>query len=389
MREPDYEAHPALDRLLLPPETTPAPPGRATVADAEKAWSATLGGRPVLVVPSVAVARAALLRAAGIRQGESVGVPANATNALVEAIRRHGARPCFLDLDGELALVAGVPPKGAARIAWCEPVGGLPGRGHVPSSELWVDHADSLPPCDAPPGAAQTARVTLWGLHLSADPARAGALLAFAEPDDFHAAVASEIAATDRPNPERALAQLHRLNDDGVGAGLAARQRELLSAVHRGLDEAAGLPLLPFDAGDALASHIGLQIPEETQPTTFYAYVRGENTPVRWLPEVRPLHHAALRVGGSAAAARTAANLARWLLVPVGPEYTDTEIEHAVLGVVKASEHLGVRWRTDPGRAAEYAAMLDSTYGPDHDAYRPVFDTGGRFNSEHAPRSCL
>jgi hypothetical protein len=76
--------------------------------------------------------------------------------------------------------------------------------------------------------------------------------------------------------------------------------------------------------------------------------------------------------------AATAANLARWLLVPVGPDYTDAEIGHAVLGVVKASEYLGVRWRTDPARAAAYAALLTERYGPDHDAYRPVFEVDGR-----------
>jgi glutathione synthase/RimK-type ligase-like ATP-grasp enzyme len=49
----------------------------------------------------------------------------------------------------------------------------------------------------------------------------------------------------------------------------------------------------------------------------------------------------------------TASHLARWLLVPVGPDYTDEEIKHAVLGVVKAAEYTGMRWAADPGRAAE------------------------------------
>ena len=45
----------------------------------------------------------------------------------------------------------------------------------------------------------------------------------------------------------------------------------------------------------------------------------------------------------------------------------------AVLGIVKPSEYMGLRWRTDPARAARYAALLNAMYGLDHDAYRPAF----------------
>jgi hypothetical protein len=61
--------------------------------------------------------------------------------------------------------------------------------------------------------------------------------------------------------------------------------------------------------------------------------------------------------------------------VPCGPGFTEAEIVHAVLGVVKAAEYLGVRWREYPQRASRYAQQLTEMYGPDHDAYRPVFPT--------------
>ena len=380
MRGPDYEAHPPLDRVLvLPDGAEAAVHGRLRAGDirsAEPAWSAVLGGRAVLLVRSVARAREALLRAAGVQPGDPVGVPANATNELVEAVKRHAARPWFLDLDPDLATRAELDRPGTPRIVWTEPVGGLASIGELAGAQLWVDHADSLPTPSASTAPAPSGQVTLWGLHLSEDPDEAGALLAFngAGPGTLHAAVAAGLGPNDRPDPGRALAQCRRLIGDGDELGLAVRQRAILAATERGLREAAGLPVLPADAGDALARYVAVRIPDESDVSTFYAYVRGENTPVRWLPEVRPLHHAALRSWGPAAWAVTAARLARWLLVPVGPEYTELEIEHAVLGVVKASEYLGIRWRTDPARAAAYATMLDDWYGPDHDAYRPVFD---------------
>jgi hypothetical protein len=68
--------------------------------------------------------------------------------------------------------------------------------------------------------------------------------------------------------------------------------------------------------------------------------------------------------------------LAQHVLIPVGPDYTEEEIKHAVLGPVKTSEYLGVRWRTQSQKAADYAKLLDEMYGPHHDAYRPLFDLG-------------
>jgi len=96
---------------------------------------------------------------------------------------------------------------------------------------------------------------------------------------------------------------------------------------------------------------------------------------VHWLPELCPIHYAAARQGPDYL--DTARRLARWLLIPVGPDDSPAEIAHAVLGVVKAADYLGVRWRCDPVRAAAYARLMNEWYGPDHDAYRPIFSTAG------------
>ena len=117
----------------------------------------------------------------------------------------------------------------------------------------------------------------------------------------------------------------------------------------------------------------------ECDVAAFYAHVEQENTPVRWLPQIQPLHYAALRVDGAPDHRGTAANLARWLYVPVGPDYTFEEIKHLVLGIVKAAEYLGLRWRDNPANAAEYADLMDQTYGAGHDACRPLFALDGAF----------
>jgi hypothetical protein len=130
--------------------------------------------------------------------------------------------------------------------------------------------------------------------------------------------------------------------------------------------------MLPLSGG-ALAHGVAVRVPDECDPATFYSYVRGENTPVRSLPEVRPVHYAAVRDLGPAWRA-TAEHLARWLIVPVGPDQTPDELAHAILGIVKAADYLGVRWRTAPTRAATYARAMVERYGPEHDAYRPVFE---------------
>jgi hypothetical protein len=218
-------------------------------------------------------------------------------------------------------------------------------------------------------------------MHLDADPDRNGAIIMVHGASEL--ACQSSLATLkdiqdlldddDRVDLARAQAQGRRLAGSQREPGLASRQSESLTVVRRGLAEAAGLELGPNPQFGALAHGVAVQAPIECDPSTFYAYVKGENTPVRWLPEFRPVHYAAIRQRSVVDDRLTAARLARWLIVPVGPDYTEQEISHSILGIVKASEYLGVRWRTDPGRAVEYAALMNEIYGPDHDAYRLAF----------------
>ena len=195
----------------------------------------------------------------------------------------------------------------------------------------------------------------------------AGALLAFRDPGLARRAAALRDPA-DRPDERRAASQALRAQV------LVPRQRQRLAEVRRGLAEAAGLPLLPVSSSGGLPHGVAVQVPDECDVSTFLAYVRGEHTPVIWLPELQPLHRAA---AARPQADRTSAErLARWLLVPVGPDDSAAEIRHAVLGIVKAAEYLGVRWRTDPARAAWYAELMNEMYGSGHDAYRPAFAMG-------------
>jgi hypothetical protein len=360
IRGNDYAASPTLDRLLTLPGLAVSLADRAT---ATAAWSAALGA-PVVLARGLEAARAALLAAAGVEAGEPVGLPANATRALVEAVKARGARPRFLPLDPWLALAP--DPAVGARLVWAQPTAGLTDPRPLPGASLVVDHGDTLPTLAPPP---PDALATLWGLYLSADQAEAGALIALAPGAE---ALAERVGAWlgDGPDPAGALAQLGRLTGP---AGLAARQSSALAQTWRGLREAAGLDLLP--PGQALAHGVAVQVPAESEPSTFYCYARGENTPARWLPELRPVHYAAVREPGDGWRA-TAAHLARWLIVPVGPDYSPEEVSQAVLAIVKASDYLGVRWRADPARAARYARAMVERYGPGHDAYRPIFALG-------------
>jgi hypothetical protein len=185
---------------------------------------------------------------------------------------------------------------------------------------------------------------------------------------DLARAFKSRLLASDLPDPRSALAQLGRVRQ------FAPRQSANLQEVWRGLSEAAALPMFPLSSQGPLAQGVGLRIPAESDIATFYSYAKQENTPLLWLPEARPLHYAALRAPGRHAA--SGAHLAQHVLIPVGPDYTEEEIKHAVLGPVKTSEYLGVRWRTQSQKAADYAKLLDEMYGPHHDAYRPLFDLG-------------
>ncbi len=363
VRGPDYAAHPPLDSLLtLPPVYDPAPVDLGT---ARAAWSDVLGGAPVVLVASVERARTLLLRALGVQPGESVGLPANATRDLAEAVKHHPALPRWLDLGPDLALVADPERLAGARVIWAQPCGGAWAATVPERTALLVDAGDSLP--DLGPSEQTGIVATIYGLHLGVDPRRAGALVVC---HDAALALALEALARpeDLPDAALALAQLGRLAGP---EGLAARQRAALEAARQGLEQAAGLPLLTAAPG-MLAQQIAVRVPEPCDAATFYAYVLGEQTPVRWLPTLRPLHYAAIRADGAPAALATAGHLARVLLVPVGPDYTAEEITHAVLGITKAADYLGVRWATDPGRATWYASLMTEWYGTDHDAFRPL-----------------
>ena len=358
VRGADYAAHPPLDELLTPPLGA-AMCKDVTLEIAEQAWSERLGGAKVVLARDAYRARRLLHQAAGIQRGEWVGIPANASHDLAESIKHHKALPRFLDFDAQLRLTTS-----GTRFTWTQVLRGL----WQPQDATWLDCADTLPTIPFP-GAAERPAVTLFGLHLPDADKRPGALLAFND-EALYAEVKALRQPADCPNAAKAFAQCERLPE------LAERQSANLAVARRGLREAAGLATQEPNSL-ALATAVAVQIPMECDAATFYAYVEQENTPVRWLPQIQPLHYAALRAGGAPDHRGTAANLARWLYVPVGPDYTVEEIKHLVLGVVKAAEYLGVRWRSNPAYAAEYAALMDQTYGAGHDAYRPLFALDG------------
>jgi len=351
VRGADYAAHPQLDDLLTLPANA-ALHTEVTLETAEAAWSERLGGAWVVLVRDAYRARRLLHQAAGIQPGEWVGVPANASHDLAEAVKHHKALPRFLDFDAHLRLA-----PSSTRFTWTQVVRGL----WQPQNATWLDCADTLPT----PDAAERPAVTLYGLHLPDADDRPGALLVFSD-EALYAEVRALRQPADCPNAAQALTQCERLPE------LAEYQSANLAEVRRGLREAAGLETHE-PSKLALATAVAVQIPLESDVATFYAYVEQENTPVRWLPQIQPLHYAALGSDGAPDHRKTAANLARWLCVPVGPGYTFEEIKHGVLGIVKSAEYLGVRWRTNPAYATEYAALMDRTYGTGHDAYRPLF----------------
>jgi hypothetical protein len=95
------------------------------------------------------------------------------------------------------------------------------------------------------------------------------------------------------------------------------------------------------------------------------------------LPKLRPIHYAAALTHP-----QTATYLERWLVALVSPDNNEEANKQAVLGIVKPAEYMGLRWRTDPARAAQYAALLNAMYGLDHDAYRPAFSINTSLSSE-------
>ena len=361
IRHADYQAHPSFEQIL--------PVGNAvtdsiSTSDLLTAWSKTLNLARILLVKSPQRARELLMKAANIHEGDHIGLPANASQALVESVKRVGGKPCFYELN---ELLQGRDAD-SNTIVWSQTIAGI----YIPhQNAVWLDAEDTLPI----PGTHTNPSITVavYGLRLSADKTQSGALIVFGTGvDDLYNAVSSQISDHDLPDPILTEVQRRRLIEFSV------HQRRALAETYRGLDEAAGLPLLPISDYGPLPHGIALRIPDETHAATFFAYIRAENTPIRWFPELASIHYAAWRGVGNSAKSRTAEHLTRWLLVPVGPTYTDEEIKHSILGVVKAAEYLGVRWYTHPAWAAEYAAILTQTYGNEHDAYRPAFSINYR-----------
>ena len=216
-------------------------------------------------------------------------------------------------------------------------------------------------------GPGLSGAATLWGLHLDAE--GNGALVAFNDADlaeRFQALLADE----DAPDCGRALAQCERLRGP---EGLAARLLRIDREARLGMEAGAGLPM-GRRADGALPYGLPVRIPDEADTATFIAYVRNELVDLDWVPEVQPMFYVAFQATRDAALTRRSAeHLARWVISPLGPDFADDEITHAVLGMLKAAEYTGVRWYTDPGRARWYGELLVEWYGPMHDAYHPAF----------------
>jgi predicted transcriptional regulator len=318
-------------------------------------WQAAFGAQPVLLVRNVARARSLLLRSRLCTEQAQLILPANATPALVQSVTRTQQPISFAELDSSLAL------SGADMgVVWAQPGGVVAAAaGRAPGRALVIDYGE----CAPAPGAGLQGDVAIYRLFAAQEAREAGALLLFGDRRLFRH-VQSLMQPEDTPAHGALAAHLP------VWEALVQRQQTVLAAIAAGVREAAGLVVVM--PANVLADAVLVQIPEEAPASAFYAYASAENTPVQWMPLVRPVHHAALRSGRGAATQR---NLARWLALPAAPGYDEEQVRHTVLGIVKTAEYLGVRWRTDPLRAAAYAALMDEMYGAGHDAYRPNFPT--------------
>ncbi|MDE2750380.1 MAG: GTP-binding protein [Chloroflexota bacterium] len=364
VRGADYAAHPPLDDLLTLPRDTRLRAG-VTHELAEQKWSEQLGGAMVVLARDAYRARRLLHQAAGIQPGERVGIPANASHDLAESIKHHKALPRFLDFDAHLRLATS-----CTRFTWTQVLRGL----WRPTNAAWLDCADTLPTIPLP-GAVERPAVTLYGLHLPDADDSPGALLAFSD-KAFFAEVKALRQPADCPNAAQALAQCERLPE------MAARQIANLAEVRRGLREAAGLATHEPNSL-ALATAVAVQIPLECDVATFYAYVEQENTPVRWLPQIQPLHYAALRADGAPDHRRTAANLDRAL--EIDPKFMEPEYPFEWSGIydLKTGDYQWVMGEgPDPamgaallplahtGFAAQEATLMDAvlTFSEDEQA---------------------
>lgn len=366
VRSADYPAHATLAQsLTLSANTSPE---EASAEEALAAWSGYLGFKgPLLLIKQPDRARKLLMEAFGIEPGEPVGIPANSRRFLSESVKRAKGRPLFVELDADLAFVPETPGLDQVRLIWAQPVGGMAPPAPIRNTALFVDHGLTLPAPLDPDGEGLNADATMWGMHLGAD--GDGALIAFRDAD-----LAERMAVLEGPDDEvhaaRALAQCERLR----GAdGLAARQLAVEQAVRVGMEAGAGVPM-GKRADGALAFGAPVRIPSDVDVATFISYVRNELVALDWLPETQPVFYVANQVTRNQAMTRqTAEHLSRWVISPLGPDFVEDEVTHAVLGILKAAEYTGVRWYTNPGRARWYSDLLVDWYGPDHDAYHPAF----------------
>jgi hypothetical protein len=367
VRPADYPAHPTLAQSLTLPAETPLT--EASAEEALAAWREYLDfAGPLLLVRQPDRARKLLMEAFGIQPGEPVAIPVNTRRFLSEAVKRSKGKPLFVELDADLEFVCETPGLEPARLVWAQSVGGMAPPRPIPGKALFVDHGLTLPAPLAGADEDLGADVTLWGLHLGDD--GDGALIAFRDAD-LAVRAAALLGPDDAPDARRALAQCARLRGPD---GLAARQLAIDEAVRVGMEAGAGMPM-GQRANGALPFGLPVCIPSDVDVATFISYVRNELVALDWLPELQPLFYVANQVTQNHALTRQSAeNLARWVISPLGPDFVEDEVTHAVIGILKAAEYTGSRWYTNPGRARWYSDLLFEWYGPEHDAYHPAFE---------------
>ena len=251
------------------------------------------------------------IAASDVAVDERIGVPANASRALVDAVKSTGGRPVFCPLDEWLRPM----PPADVRIVWVQSF-----AGHVPDLGPLRDHRVLVDAGDA--------------FVSRNEPGVAGPRIA-----DGHLLVA---------------------------------QRAAVAAVAMGVVGAAGLDTCVVDPSSAVVPMgVAVRLPADADVTTFVAYLEGEQTGAQWAPRRRPLHSQAQYQLTADECAQSAQNLSRFVHLPVGPSFDDEHVDHSVLGVVKTAEYTGWRWINDRAQVAWYESWLVEKYGTGHDAYRP------------------
>lgn len=356
------------DLLQLPVDAPDFP--EADLESALDAWAAYLGHSraelPLLLLRDTQTARKLLMRAFGLELAEPVGVPVNTRRALSEAVKRSGGSPWYLELEEDLGIAADSPGLDTLRLVWAEPVGGMLPSETPAGKTMFVDCGYTLP-APLQPRTTLHGNATLWGLHHRSSHHPEGALVAFHGAPELYQRVLELLTAEELGAPGPALAQCLRLAGPD---GLAAKLLCVESHARDGVEAAVGLPVAPAGS-PGLPLGLAVRIPDSADVPTFLAYLRSENVPVNWLPELQPMFYVAFQATTAPALTRRSAErLARWIVTPLGPEMTDEEIIHQVLVIVKTADYTGVRWYTDPARAKWYGNLMFEWYGPTHDAFR-------------------